>query len=118
VRQGCLLKESTKQGPQKKLKEALEKLKRTLNVGYDLRVKWIPDDGSKLSGEVRGDVIYIYEEEEGKAIESLKHEFIDHHITREIVEPLVEYANMQKGLIEILIYGRKEDLVDRLSKLL
>lgn len=86
--------------------------------GYDLRVRWIPDDGSKLSGEVKSGVIYIYEKYEGKALEVLKHEFIDHHITREIVKPLVTYVNMQKSIIESLIYKRKEDLVDKLSKLL
>ena len=109
---------STKQGTQRRLEKELRRLKRGLNAGYNLRVRWIPDEESKLSGEVKGTVIYVYEEDEVEAIETLKHEFIDHHITKEIVEPLVEYVNMQKSLIERLIYKRKEGLVDSLSKLL
>ncbi|MFH0748932.1 MAG: hypothetical protein V1915_03310 [Candidatus Bathyarchaeota archaeon] len=107
-----------KQGVQIALEEELERLKLTMSIGYDLKVRYIPNGESKLSGEVRGTVIYVYEEDEGEAIETLKHEFIDHHITKEIVEPLVEYVNIQKSLIERLIYKRKEGLVDSLSKLL
>jgi hypothetical protein len=109
---------STKQGTQRRLEKELRRLKRGLNAGYNLRVRWIPDGESKLSGEVKGTVIYVYEKDEGKAVETLKHEFIDHHITREVVGPLVEYVNMQKSLIESLIYRRKEELVEGLSKLL
>ena len=111
-------KGSTKQGTQRRLEKELGRLKRGLNAGYNLRVRWIPDEESKLSGEVKGTVIYVYEKDEGKAVETLKHEFIDHHITREVVGPLVEYVNMQKSLIESLIYRRKEELVEGLSKLL
>lgn len=81
-------------------------------------VRWIPSDESKLEGEVRDIVIFVYERDMGKAIETLKHEFIDHHITSEVVRPLIEYVNVQKRLIERLIHKRKEELVDRLSRLL
>ena len=111
-------KGSTKQGTQRRLEKELRRLKRGLNAGYNLRVRWIPDGESKLAGEVRGSVIYVYEKDEGKAVETLKHEFIDHHISREVVGPLVEYVNIQKSLIESLIYRRKEELVEGLSKLL
>ena len=107
-----------KQGVQERLEEELERLKRIMSIGYDLKVRWMPNAGSKLSGEVRGAVIYVYEKDEGEAVGTLKHEFIDHQITKEIVEPLVEYVNMQKSLLEKLIYKRKENIVESLSKLL
>jgi len=110
--------EPRKQAAQRRLEEELERLKRILDSGYGLRVRWTPNEESKLAGEVRGSVIYIYERDEVKAVETLKHEFIDHHITREVVDPLVEYVNMQKSLIERLIYKRKESLVDSLTKFL
>jgi hypothetical protein len=103
---------------QKRLEEELERMKRGLNVSYSLRVRWIPCDESKLAGEVKRGVIYLYDEEEERAVETLKHEFIDHHLTREIVRPLVEYINVQKSLIESLIYKRKEDVVDKIAELL
>lgn len=103
---------------QKRLEEELERLKALLNVGCSLIVRWIPSDESKLSGEVRGGIVYVYERDEERAIATLKHEFIDHHITSEVVRPLVEYINVQKSLIEGLIYKRKEEIVERLSRLL
>ena len=42
------------------------------------RVVWMPDKTASLSGEVRGNTIYIYEVEEEKAIQALKHEVVDH----------------------------------------
>ena len=105
-------------GAQRRLEEELERLKQTLNVNYDLKVIWVPKKEGKLSGEVRGSIIYLYEEEKGRAMETLKHEFIDYHITKEIVDPLIGYINVQKSLIDGLIYERKEDLVDRIAKLL
>jgi hypothetical protein len=101
-----------------RLEQELAQLKALLNAGCTLIVQWLPRDESKLSGEVRGGVIYIYERDEDRAIATLKHEFLDHHITHEVVRPLVDYINVQKGLIEGLIYQRKEEVVDRLSRLL
>jgi len=67
---------------------------------------------------VKGDLIHIYDEHEERALLTLKHEFIDYHITKEIVEPLIKYINMQKCLIEDLVYSRKERLVKRILRLL
>lgn len=36
------------------LEEELERLKRKLQMGYELKVIWIPNGGEKLSGEVKG----------------------------------------------------------------
>jgi len=42
-----------------------------------LKVIWRPGGVAGLSGEVKGGVVYVYEAEEGKAVETLKHELID-----------------------------------------
>ena len=62
--------------------------------------------------------MFLYDEHEERALLTLKHEFIDYHITKEIVEPLIKYINMQKCLIEDLVYSRKERLVKRILRLL
>lgn len=100
-----------------RLERELERLKRETGLGQGLRVEWSPDPGSAKRGEVRGGIIHVYDEDGEGALKTLRHEFIDHHVMRELVEPLVEYVNMQKRLIDGLIYERKERLVDRLSKL-
>jgi len=71
-----------------------------------------------LCGEVKGDIIYIYVRDEDRAFKVLKHEFLDYILSREVVKPLVDYMNLQKNLIERLIYQRKEDFVERILKII
>jgi hypothetical protein len=98
-----------------KLETELERLKRFLRLGHHLRVKWIPNDG-KLSGEVNGDCIYVYEEEEKLALETLRHEFLDYAISQAI-EPYKEIANRLILMMNDGAYRRKEKLVEALSQL-
>lgn len=101
-----------------RLEEELERIKKKSGLGHELGVRWIPNPNSDRQGEVKGSTIYIYDKDVNEAILTLKHEFIDHYITREVVKPLIEYVNMQKRIIEGLVYRRKERLVEGLSKLL
>lgn len=89
-----------------------------LNIHYDLKVIWVPNNEQDVSGEINGGVIYIYEKDESKALEALKHELVDYHVTVMLVHPLVKYINIQKRYIDALIYERKEELVNGLLKLL
>jgi len=101
---------------QERLEEELERLKRILEMGYKLKVLWVPNGSSKLSGEVRGDSIYIYEEDEDIAVETLRHEFIDYAISK-VIEPYKETTNKLIMLINEDAYKRKEKLVEALSQL-
>lgn len=95
----------------------MERLKHRLQMGYELKVIWIPDDDSSLSGEVRGDKIFIYERDEEKALETLRHEFLDYAISQ-VVEPYRQVANKLVKLINEEAYRRKERLVERLKVLI
>ena len=105
----------------RKLERELERLKRLLDLGHGLKVEWLPGDardprGRRLSGEVAGDTIRIYEEDEAAAVAALRHEFLDYAVSQ-AVEPYKEVAN---GLISVInrdAYRRKERLVERLSRL-
>jgi len=101
-----------------KLQALLEVLKVNTGMGYELSVRWVPDPGSDRHGEVKGNVVYIYDGSEERALLTLKHEFIDYCVSREIVEPLVKWINMEKRLIEDLIYKRKERVIEGLLKIL
>jgi len=97
------------------LRRELRRLQRKYGLSLELKgVKWVPGDG-ELSGEVKNGIIYIYDREPEKAVETLKHEFLDYAL-RGILEPLVKYINLQKSLIESLVYRRKERVVEELSK--
>jgi hypothetical protein len=84
----------------------------------DLRVVWTPDPPNSLSGEVRGNTIYIYEVEEEKAIQALKHEVIDYLITSRIIKPLVSLINLLIKAREVEIYKEKEEIVKALSEII
>ncbi|MEM1570330.1 MAG: hypothetical protein QXL27_09115 [Candidatus Bathyarchaeia archaeon] len=86
-------------------------------MDYELKVVWIPNGDSKLSGEVKGETIYIYEEDFEKALETLKHEFIDYAISK-VIEPYRDVTNKLLMLINEGAYGRKERVIESLSKLL
>jgi hypothetical protein len=102
---------------QDKLGSALQDLKQRLGIGYELDVKWLPDENAKLSGEVKGTCICIYEVNEEKALETLKHEFLDYLISKSI-EPYEKVANLMIRMVNDEGYARKEKLVEALSQLL
>ncbi|MEM4650104.1 MAG: hypothetical protein QXP78_05515, partial [Candidatus Bathyarchaeia archaeon] len=99
---------------QKKLEFELNKLKKKLELGYELKVEWVPCDNGKLAGEVKNNIIYVYEENLDKALEVLKHEFLDYAISKAI-EPY-KVANKLIMLINEEAYKRKEKLIEVLTK--
>jgi hypothetical protein len=103
---------------QNKLEEELQRILTKLRLNLDLRVVWTPDSLNSLSGEVRGNTIYIYEVEEEKAIQALRHEVIDHLITSRIVKPLVDLINLLIKAREAEIYEEKEKIVEIISKII
>ncbi len=98
------------------LEEELERLKRKLQMAYELKVIWIPNGNDKLSGEVKGETIFIYEESEREAIETLRHEFLDYAISK-VIEPYRNVTNKLIMLINEEAYKRKEKLVKTLCKI-
>jgi hypothetical protein len=103
---------------QNKLEEELQRILTKLGLNLDLRVVWTPDPPNSLSGEVRGNTIYIYEVEEEKAIQALRHEVVDHLITSRIVKPLVDLINLLIKAREAEICKEKEKIVETLSKII
>jgi hypothetical protein len=99
------------------LTKELEFLKRRLNLGHELTLKWLPGEKDGICGEVKENVILIYEDNETKALETLKHEFLDYIISKTI-EPYEKIANKLIGLVNEDAYRRKEKLVEVLTKLI
>jgi hypothetical protein len=103
---------------QGRLEGELQRLSAKLGLNLDLRVVWTPDPPNSLSGEVKGNTIYIYEVEEEKAIQALRHEVVDHLVTSRIVKPLVDLINLLIKAREAEIYKEKEKIVETLSKII
>ena len=99
-----------------KLFAELELLKRKLNLGHELTLKWLPGEKDGICGEVKENVILIYEDNETKAIETLKHEFLDYLVSKS-AEPYEKVANLLIKMVNDEAYVRKERLVEVLKKL-
>jgi len=109
-------KATLKHRTQRLLEQELEKLKKTAGLGYELSMKWAPDPRTNLSGEVKRGVIYVYESE-AKALETLRHEFMEYLIS----QPMEPYKEMTNSLIKMVneeAYRRKERVVDALMRLI
>jgi hypothetical protein len=98
------------------LETELDHLKHEFQMGQELRLEWIPNNGPK-SGEVTGTMIRIYEEDERKALGTLQHEFIEYILTQDLVAPYKRLINKLISLFEEEMYDRKEKLVERLQEL-
>lgn len=100
------------------LERELRRLQSLTGLNNSLKVDWIPDGSREVHGEVRGDIIYIYDRSVEEAVRTLKHEFIDYCITREVVTPFVDLVNALIKSREAEVYRRKEKLVDLFSSLI
>jgi hypothetical protein len=109
--------QKTSEPIQDRLENEFQRILAKLGLSLDMRVVWMPDSPASLSGEVKDGAIYIYEVEEGKAIQALRHEVIDYLITSRIVKPLVDLVNLLIKAREAEIYREKEKLVEILSKI-
>jgi len=83
-------------------------------MAHELKIEWLPNGDSKKSGEVIGRTIYIYEEDEAKALDTLRHEFLDYTISSELEAPYKRLINKLIAVFEEEMYGRKERLIEKL----
>ncbi len=100
-----------------KLRDELARLKHVSELNFELDVVWTPDSSHVLAGEVRGRLVHIYEDNEAKALDTLRHEFICYAISK-AVEPFKRLANQFVKASNAEAYKRKEEVVEGLRRLL
>ena len=103
-------------GGLRRLETELAHLKQKFQTGQELKLEWTPNNGPK-SGEVTGTTIRIYEADPTKALDTLRHEFIEYILTTDLVAPYKRLINKLISLFEEEMYDRKEKLVERLQEL-
>jgi len=96
----------------------LRRLQSLTDLNSSLKVEWVPNGNRDVHGEVRSDIIYVYDEGVEEVVRTLKHEFVDYCITREIVTPFVDLINTLIKSREAEVYRRKEKLAEWFSSLL
>jgi len=110
--------ETSRNDTEFKLSKEFERVKRLLEITGLTGVVWQPTRSGNLSGEVKNDVVYIYEADEEKALQTLRHELMDYQISSKIIRPLIDIINSLIKLREAEIYKEKEKIIEHLSKLL
>ena len=111
-------KDSGCKDAQRALEAELERLKRRMPFTEPLDVCWIPRSDMRISGEVKGSVIYVYDQNRKAALRTLRHEYLDCLLTRRVVNPLIAMVNTFIKLREREIYQEKEKIVNVLSDLI
>jgi len=99
---------------QAELEKELKSLTEKLGIN-GLRVLWSPDETSRVSGDVRGKVIFIFEPSPEKAREVLRHETLDYMVSQAI-EPYKDVTNALIKLLNDKAYARKEEVIEKLSR--
>ena len=100
------------------LEAELDRLKHLFDMGFELKVSWVPDPSSKLAGEVKKDQILIYDDDSDEALGTLQHEFVDYVISR-LIAPYREVTAMViKKFVNERVYREKEKVVEALVRLL
>ncbi|MDR0470613.1 MAG: hypothetical protein LBH79_02660 [Nitrososphaerota archaeon] len=97
--------------------KGLQKMQECVDsLGVSLLVNWQPGLGRGLHGEIRGNVLFIYDVEEGEAWRTLMHELTEFKLDG-VTRP---YRLLVNGLIEVVektVYAQKEEFIDFLPKL-
>jgi hypothetical protein len=106
-----------------RIEDELQRLKNVLNLGHELEVEWRPgyvkhSSGRRLSGEVLGNVIHIYDEREPEALATARHEFIEYVLANELSAPYKNIVNSLITLLEDEAYQRREMVVKKLCAIL
>ena len=102
-----------------RLNRELRRLETALgfNIG-ELQVKWEPKDCSPQDAEVKDLTVHIYNRDPEAARASLKHELIELAISRAIEAPYKRLVIQLFKTLDEELYRRREELVERLAKVL
>jgi len=105
-----------------RLKDEPERLKGRVGMGFEVKVKWLPEttrfkNGRQLLEEVAGDTILIYAEDPASAVQLLRHGFAE-WLLNQLTKRYRLLINKLIELFEEIHYEEKEKLADALAELI
>jgi hypothetical protein len=86
-------------------------------LGVNLIVYWRPDSAKTVHGEIRGNVIFIYDNEESQAWNTFTHEITEYKL-QSVTRPYRLLINNLIEAVEKSIYAEKEEFIDFLPKMI
>jgi hypothetical protein len=104
--------------PQEVLEDELALLKNLIpfDAAQNLAVCWIPNSDSPVFGEVKNQKIFLYDSKLENAVSTLKHEYLDFYLSKQLISPLMAVVNLFIELKTNEIYKEKEKVIDCLLK--
>ena len=100
-----------------RLKRILEQLQGQTGLGQQLKLQWIPNGSATLAGEVRENIIYLYDASYEEEAETLIEEFVEYCIA-EASKPYITALNSLIKSINEEAYRRRDKAAKAIAKLL
>jgi hypothetical protein len=86
-------------------------------LGINLVVLWKPDISKSVHGEIKGNVIFLYESMKAEAWSTLTHEVTEYKL-QAVTRPYRILINNLIETVEKSIYAEKEQFIDFLPKMI
>lgn len=86
-------------------------------LGVNLNVKWQPDCSKSVHGEIKGNVILLYDSNEAEAWLTFTHEITEYKL-QNVTRPYRLMINSLIDALEKSVYAEKEQFIDFLPKMM
>jgi len=96
---------------QKQMQDCLSRL------GVNLIILWKPDKTKSNHGEIKGNVIFLYDSEEKEAWATFTHEVTEYKL-QSVTRPYRVLINNLIEAVEKTIYAEKEQFIDFLPRMI
>ena len=105
-----------------RLKDEPERLKGRVGMGFEVKVKWLPEtikyrNGRQLLEEVVGDRILIYAEDPAEAMQLLHHGFAEWLLNQHTKRYRL-FINKLIEVFEQIQYEEKEKIIEAIARLM
>ena len=96
---------------QKQMQDCLNQL------GINLVVLWTPNESKSVHGEIKGNVIFLYDSEKAEAWSTFTHEVTEYKL-QSVTRPYRILINNLIEAVEKSIYAEKEQFIEFLPKMI
>lgn len=96
---------------QKQMQDCLNQL------GINLVVLWTPNESKSVHGEIKGNVIFLYDSEKAEAWSTFTHEVTEYKL-QAVTRPYRILVNNLIEAVEKSIYAEKEQFIEFLPKMI
>lgn len=96
---------------QKQMQDCLNQL------GINLVVLWTPNESKSIHGEIKGNVIFLYDSEKAEAWSTFTHEVTEYKL-QAVTRPYRILVNNLIEAVEKSIYAEKEQFIEFLPKMI